>query len=234
MKEGLSAPQQKEPSVEKQSHEAGQARSGDMDLCMLLPEDPSLAYAEEILTRQETHGKELTGLRQDVVAIQNGMTELAKAIQSSAQNAKSLALANEEIRRLSELYWNKHVVEPMVCHIFPMIDLISGYRAVAGQDAAKPNSRPLQAVKTMLTQYLAVYGIEAYLPARGAIFNPKFMNATKVASTSEQEQHNQVRACLQMGFKWGQGAAIRPASVQLWRYQQLSHRPQQDSNQRKD
>lgn len=234
MKEGLSAPQQKKPPVEKQPHETGQTQSGDMDLCVLLPEDPSLAHAEEILTRQEAQGKELTGLRQDVVAIQNGMTQLAKAIQSSAQHTKSLALANEEINRLGELHWNKHIVEPMVCHIFPMVDLISGYRAVAGQDAAKPDSQPLQAIKTMLTQYLAVYGIECYLPAHGARFNPRFMNATKVASTSEQKQHNRVRACLQMGFKWGQGAAIRPASVQLWRYQQPSHRPQQNSNQRKD
>ena len=233
MKEGLSAPQQKKPPVEKQPHETGQTQSGDMDLCMLLPEDPSLAHAEEILTRQEAQGKELAGLRQDVVAIQNGMTELAKAIQSSAQHAKSLALANEEINRLSEFHWNKHVIEPMVSHIFPTIDLVSGCCA-ASQDAAKPDNRPLQAIKTMLTQYLAVYGIEAYLPARGAIFNPKFMNATKVASTSDKQQHHRVCACLQMGFKWGQGAAIRPASVQLWRYQQPSHRPQQNSNQRKD
>ena len=173
---------------------------------------------QQLLAGQRAQEERLERVLQQLEASDKSLGELKRTVEALAGEHKALALANEQANRLGELHWQQHVIQPMAGQLFPVFDLVVGFRAAnRGRDNASETS--FKAIQSMLQEFFSTYGIEYFVPKARAKFDPALMKVVKMVPTCDSRLQNRVQRCMQVGFKRGQGAAIRPASVALWRYQ---------------
>jgi molecular chaperone GrpE (heat shock protein) len=161
-----------------------------------------------------------------MAAIEQNMEKLSLGMVAVANDHSLLATTHEQMNRLGELHWEDRVIGPMVNQLFPIVDLVIGYRAASRE---KAENSPLKAVLSMLQDFFGTYGIEPYWPRGETKFDASLMKVVKVVPTSEEKLHNQVQVCLQAGFRRGR-RVLRPSSVALWRYEAKPDQPQEHCN----
>ena len=194
-------------------HESDDEYSEPEGLDALLLDNPDM---EQLLEGQKVLQSQLTEMRAEMTGLRKDLTQLMEIRQT-------LEVANQEFNRLGDLHWQQHIVEPMVRQLFPIFDLAIGLRSAQRSEGGR-DLEAMKAVQSMLQEFLGTHGIELIRPVRGKPFDPAAMQAIRVIPTTDRQQDKCVLACLQAGFRWSQGAAIRPASVQVSRWQ-----PQEDA-----
>jgi len=164
-------------------------------------------WLHEILERADRAARD----QEEIMKRLDGISKANEAVMSSAEMGD----------HAGKLFWHQQVLATMASHLFPVVDLTLAFRAreqrTSGETTAKGSA--LQAVQKMLLEFLNSYGVEMLMPKKGAKLDAVAMKPVKFAGTRDEQLDKKVRACLQAGFKWG-GMMLRPASVQLWRYEQ--------------
>jgi len=200
------------------------------DLSSLLPEDPILKAVEGVRIGQTALEQALAEVSGRIASAEKRLEEIQGTTTAVANDHTALALANDEIRRLSELHWEERVIDPMVNQLFPVFDLVLGFRNARRDKVGegKALDSAFKAIQTMLQDFLGTYGVEYFLCRAGSPFDPGAMKAVKMVPTDQEQLHNHVQACLQVGFRRGR-RVLRPLSIQLWRYEK-PNQPQAHSN----
>ena len=203
------------------------------DLNCLITEEPVSDRVEELFARLKAQDRRLDELLMQTERATKSLEQVKVLVETLANEHAALVSANEQLDRLSALHWEERVIEPLASQIFPVFDLALGYRAASRRKPEKSHEidSALKAVQNMLQEFLGTYGIEFFLPRKGAKFDSSSMKAMKVTCTRDQSMNNRVQGCLQAGFRRGR-RVLRPASVVLWRCEKPDQ-PHDDSNERR-
>ena len=202
------------------------SRPDDEDISGLLQEDPLGSGAEELLAGQGRQMEALEGMNVRVESLQEQLCQVNRSLEALTGEHRALTLANEQVNRQGELHWEEHIVQPLVTQLFPLVDLVLGFRAAERARAGGKNERDsaFKAIQTMLDDFLATYGIECFVPRVREVFDPVSMKAVKVMATDVKALHNHVQGTVQAGFRRGR-TVLKPASVVLLRQEKPGQPP---------
>jgi len=142
---------------------------------------------------------------------------LEKQLASIGVQNQLLEAASRENARLSQEYYQDHIIKPMVGNLFPVLDLIEDAQNSWAEHACviEPHVKQLiEGIHAQLCQFLAVYQIEQIKHQPGSEFDPQLMKPARVVPAGTEELDNRIAKSLQAGFRCSRsGQLLRPESV---------------------
>jgi molecular chaperone GrpE (heat shock protein) len=146
-----------------------------------------------------------------------------KQLTSVLQQIKLLENAASENHLLSQQHYQKHIIEPMVRSLFPVLDMIEDIKRSSQQPEYPKDSaisEVIDCVGEYIRQFLASYGIDSIEHEYGAAFEPQVMKPVKLILTEKVNLDRRVAKCLQAGFRLKDTEVLRLESVALFKYQE--------------
>ena len=148
------------------------------------------------------------------------VADCARGVQTLSAKSQALEHASNELGRLGENFYERHVVEPMIRSIFPLFDLLEDANPDDGtNEDSSPAAKLTTALGSEAVEFLAQYGIEPYRHAAGDSFDGQTMQPIKVVEAEEKEQDYKIKESCKSGFKWGE-RVLRAEPVVLYRYKE--------------
>jgi len=176
---------------------------------------------DQVNTRLMAFGKQLTEIKTRLQQIAYALERMEKRQEQFHAEVKLLENAGQERQLLTEEYYRKHVIQPMVRSLLPVFDFVNDSQ----NGKAGPNNngelsiqKLADSVLAQLCQFLSAYEIELVQNKGGTEFDPHAMKPTQEVSTYDKRLNNRVAKSLRIGFKDRQQRLLRPESVALYKY----------------
>ena len=163
--------------------------------------------------------------------LEGSVLKLTEAVEALYGKQDCLEQTSRQQTLLSEQHYQRHIIEPLVRRVFPLIDML--LEATSGSDGQPhPNDQLdlLEALKAELHELLAGYGVEPIRATAGSVFEAKTMAPARLVPTYRQENDKMVESMLRLGFRRGE-QILRAAMVSIYRFEgskQISSEPQQE------
>ena len=149
------------------------------------------------------------------------LDSIDKMLSNLSSHSKLLENASQTNLLLGKQHYEDHIIQPMVCSLFAVIDIIEDACKSWKDDqdqATQPQIELLEAIKTQLEQFLANYGIKIVWHKPNSLFDPKLMKPVSRVLTTDKSLDGCIAKSLQVGFVWNQQRLLRPESVSIYKY----------------
>lgn len=177
------------------------------------------------------HTNDLEAIPENIIQLSNKIEEISRKQQQSLNSFESvrqlientvsanvlLEKAGQTNFLLGTEHYEKHIIEPMLCSLLPVIDIIEDSRKhnqICSSDAVGV----INSIYSQVIQFVSNYGIEIFSHSHGDKFDPRSMKPIKWELTSEASLNNTVAKSLQAGFKDGPTRILRMETVSLYKY----------------
>lgn len=171
---------------------------------------------EALVQRTRQDAKLLTAARRQRSELVAELKRLRKMIEELTRTMQLLEDASNQQKVLAEAHYERHVIEPMVAHLLPVLNLAQ--EGLDDSDAGGGERRWLQAVRDALEQFLVGYGVELFQSPVGTRPDLKLARPVQTETTQEPQQDGCVARSLRVGARRGD-RVLCVEKVALFRYE---------------
>ena len=144
---------------------------------------------------------------------------IKQSLEKLSANNTLLENASRANQCLTNEHYSQHIIEPMACSLFAIIDLIEDAQSSSPYQSGNELG---DAIKTQLLQFLTGYGIEVIRHKEGCEFDRKLMNPVNTVSTQDKNLDGRVAKSLLSGFRWKDQKLLRAESVSLYKFENVN------------
>lgn len=174
----------------------------------LSEQDKRIAQLEEAQALQGQSLQRSEGLVQEIIT----------GMEAFYRRQQCMDRASESLSTLSQQHYRRHIIDPLVRRIFPLVDMLAEASPKGdGEQAMGNESDVLEAFAADLCELLAGYGVEPIPVAAGSAFDPKTMQPVRFVPTLRPKDDKTVEAVARQGFRCDD-RILRSAMVSIYRF----------------
>lgn len=207
---------EQEKEVMKENRDVGEKLSSALAELMSRSVNDSIGNLPEKLMQLD-HELHKVQIRQQQFSYD--LEAIKRSLEKLSANNTLLENASRANQCLTNDHYSQHIIEPMACSLFAIIDLIEDAQSSSPD---QPGNELCNSVKTQLLQFLAGYGIEVIRHKQGCEFNRKLMNPINTVSTQDKNLDGRVAKSLLSGFRWKDQKLLRAESVSLYKFENVN------------
>jgi len=147
----------------------------------------------------------------------NSFDSVRQLLENTVSANDLLEKAGQANLLLGRQHYEKHIIEPMLRSLLPVVDIIVDSRK-HNKNCSCNSANVINSIYSQLLQFLSSYGIEIFTHSTGDKFDPQGMKPIKWEFTSEASLDNSVARSLQAGFRLDQTRILRMETVSLFKF----------------
>lgn len=178
-----------------------------------------------------SYSQDLQAVPEQIVRLSNQISQVERKQQQSLNSFDSIrqlfentVSANNLLEKagqvnllLGKQHYDKHITEPMLRSLLPVVDIIVDSRK-HNKNCSCNSANVINSIYSQLLQFLSSYGVEIFTHSERDKFDPQSMKPIKWEYTAESSLDNSVARSLQAGFRLNQTRILRMETVSLFKY----------------